>query len=204
LSINLTHKLSQIIPFKFKLKLRQFGWQATSYQKLRHTVYYINTNFRKLSNPSQYLLPEDIILRKQLILERETYESYRNQEFIIELQEPVTVEPLMGGVIARNVSVVEECYALPTKQAILLPYFPIAVYKNIQSGLSHSSLNISKAISLRHSWGENNYFHFYNDILPKLALLNEVNNFEDYPIIVIPQVILHLESTKFYIDCCLQ
>jgi hypothetical protein len=172
-------KIIPSIPFSLKLKLRSFGWQRRSCWDLAHVVHYLNTDFLKPQALDRSVLPQDELLAKQRNCELTTYSPYRYQEFVIEIDEPTVIEPLRGGVIYKNNSILEECYALPAKQPVLLPYLPVAVYKSAQS-----IMRIDRAILLRHSWGDNNYFHFYNDILPKLGLLSDLNLFADLPIIV--------------------
>lgn len=195
--------ISQQISFKTKLKIRSFGWKRKSYKNLRHTLCYLKVNFNK------YLLfnvPKDDLLRKQFLYELNNYDPYRHQEMIVKIEEPVVVEPLTGAVITKNNYVVEEALSLPHEQTILLPFLPIAIYR-----ISQIKEYLDKAISLRHSWGDNNYFHFYNDILPKLGLLQDLNIFSDYPIIVSQKLyntsyfqeaikLAHLENREWFIQ----
>jgi hypothetical protein len=171
------NEIIQSIPFSLKLKLRSFGWQRISCWDLAHVVHYLNTDFLKPKEFDRLILPQDDLLAKQRKYELTTYSPYRHQEFVVEIDEPIIIEPLMGGIIARKTSVVEECYALPTAQSVALPYLPLAAY-NSASPAHH----LDRAISLRHPWGDNNYFHFYNDILPKLGLLSDLSLFADSPI----------------------
>jgi hypothetical protein len=172
-------KIIQAIPFELKLQLRSLGWQRISYSSLDHIVHYLNIDFLKPTESKHLILPNDDLSAKQRFYELTTYSPYRHQEFVIEIKEPTVIEPLMGGVIARTNAIIEECYALPTGQTVALPYLPLALYKT-----NHSTIHIERAILLRHPWGDNNYFHFYNDILPKMGLLSDLNLFSDLPIIV--------------------
>jgi hypothetical protein len=172
-------KIIQAIPFELKLQLRSLGWQRISYSSLDHIVHYLNIDFLKPTESKHFILPNDDLSAKQRFYELTTYSPYRHQEFVIEIKEPTVIEPLMGGVIARKTAIIEECYALPTGQNLALPYLPLALYKT-----NHSTIHVEQAILLRHPWGDNNYFHFYNDILPKMGLLSDLNLFSDLPIIV--------------------
>ncbi len=172
-------KFSQNIPLSLKLQIRSLGWQRVPWYDVDHSLHYMKINFFKAKNLSSYSsLPQDVLLKEQFIYEQSNYSPYRHQESIIEFQIPTIVEPLMGGVIIESSLVIEECYALPLKQPVILPILPVAIFR------ARQAVNIPKAILLRHPWGDNNYFHFYNDILSKLALLHELDLFSDYPIIV--------------------
>jgi hypothetical protein len=171
--------IQTIIPFELKLKLRSLGWKKVAYSYLDHVVHYLNTDFFKSTESDHLLLPNDNLLAKQRIYELTNYSHYRHQELILEITEPTFIEPLMGGVIAKKTAIVEECYALPIGQVVALPYLPLALYKT-----NHSTIHIERAILLRHPWGDNNYFHFYNDILPKMGILSDLKLFSDLPIIV--------------------
>jgi hypothetical protein len=172
-------KIIQAIPFELKLQLRSLGWQRISYSSLDHIVHYLNIDFLKPTESKHLILPNDDLSAKQRFYELTTYSPYRHQEFVIEIKEPTIVEPLMGGVIARTNAIIEECYALPSGQPVPLPYLPLALYK-----INQSTIHFERAILLRHPWGDNNYFHFYNDILSKLGLLSDLNLLFDVPIIV--------------------
>ncbi|TYQ24017.1 glycosyltransferase family 61 protein [Pseudanabaena sp. UWO310] len=172
-------KIIQAIPFHLKIKLRSLGWRRINYSHLKHLIHYLNINFSKRDSSKKFISPNDELLAKQLSYELTNYSPYRHQEFVIEIQEPVIIEPLMGGVIARGNTIIDDCYALPEGNEVPLPYLPIAIYK-----MNQSTLNFQEAISLRHPWGDNNYFHFYNDILPKLGLLLDLNLLFNRPIIV--------------------
>lgn len=172
-------KIIQAIPFDLKLKLRSLGWKKVAYSSLNHIIHYLNTYFLKSTESDELVLPNDNLLAKQRSYELNTYSPYRHQELILEITEPTFIEPIMGGVIAKKTSIIEECYALPIGQVVALPYLLLALYKT-----NHSTVHVKRAILLRHPWGDNNYFHFYNDILPKMALLSDLNLFSDLPIIV--------------------
>ena len=165
-----------LISFQTKLKIRILGWHKLSLTNLKHTFHFLETHFIKTQD---YELPEDILQAKQLQKERETYSPYRHQEFVVQITEPTIVEPLMGGVIARKYCVVEEAFALPINQPVVLPFLPVALFQ-----ANNQKNHLTEAISLRHPWGDNNYFHFYNDILSKLGLLQELGIFQEHPIIV--------------------
>ena len=118
--------LKELIPFKSKLKIRSLGWHKLSLTNLEHTFHFLETHFIKTQD---YELSDDILQAKQLQKERETYSPYRHQEFVVQITEPTIVEPLMGGVIARKYCIVEEAFALPINQPVVLPFLPVAFFQ---------------------------------------------------------------------------
>ncbi|NEO93913.1 MAG: glycosyltransferase family 61 protein [Moorea sp. SIO3G5] len=168
--------LKELISFETKLKIRSLGWRKLPLANLEHTFYFLETHFIKNQD---YKLPEDVFQAQQLHQEKETYSPYCHQEYVVQIKEPTVVEPLMGGVIARKYCIVEEAFALPVNYPVILPFLPLAFFQ-----ANYQKNNLPEAILLRHPWGDNNYFHFYNDILPKLGLIQELELFQEHPIIV--------------------
>lgn len=169
-------KLSSILSPYVKNRIRGLGWGKVPDHYIEPAFCYLNSSFRK---SIVYQFPEDPLLNKQLSYEQETFSPYRYQEFIIELKETSIVEPLVGAVILKNRLILEQAFDLPTGYSLPLPFFPKALYRS-----NKPEIHVPQAITLRHWWGDNNYFHFYNDILPRLALLKELQVFQDLPIII--------------------
>ena len=106
------------------------------------------------------------------------YEDYRNKEYVLEFEEPVVVEPLHGMIVARGNGLVRSLMAVHRSVYVPPPHFLryCAYLKKKQS--------VPAAVLLRHHYGEENYFHFYADVLSVFKVLKKFPEYKNVPFLV--------------------
>lgn len=126
--------------------------------------------------PLDFTLPTISDARAQVELRE--YRNQRYREWIYDLSETCYVEPSAGIVFGRH----GEWLAEPFLYHQLVDHPP---YRNLVALMSerHSLPRIECAISLRCST-EANYWHFYDDVLSKLRLADDLDVPKDAPILV--------------------
>lgn len=95
--------------------------------------------------------------------------NWTQEEYILEFKKPCVIEPRSGWAIVGINKLV--FYSLGISRTWFLPKPNLLRY-----WLRRSPTRVDTAISLRDS-GEENYFHFYNDVLSKIIFLKE-NGFD--------------------------
>jgi capsular polysaccharide biosynthesis protein len=95
----------------------------------------------------------------------EHWYNWTQEEFILEFNEPCWIEPDYGWAIVKPNRLIY--YSLGTSRTLFQPK------PGLLSFIKKAKIiTASKTISLRDS-GEENYFHFYNDVLTKLFFLRK-------------------------------
>lgn len=162
------------------------------------------------------MFPEFDIPREQFVLYRTGYpfreenvnldylpdgevKNYMNQwytwtqeEFILHFNSPCIIEPDYGWAIAGKHKLIY--YSLGVSRTLFQPkpsLFGLLKQKKVVS--------VSKAVSLRDT-GEENYFHFYNDVLSKLYFLEKHSvNVREHSVIISAKL-WNKPFFRFYVD----
>jgi len=102
---------------------------------------------------------------------------WTQEEFILKLQRACLIEPDYGWAIVGRRRLLYFSLGISRTPFLRKPrIFPLLFLRRVE--------HLEGAISLRDT-GEENYFHFYNDVLTKIFLLRENNvKIEDYPLII--------------------
>lgn len=103
--------------------------------------------------------------------------DWSEEEFLLAFNRPCTIEPMNGWAILGANKIVYQSLSLSRTRHMRKPDL-------IRYWFAKHKQHIDQAISLRDT-GEENYFHFYNDVLTKLLFIN-ANGFPvaSYPIII--------------------
>ena len=122
----------------------------------------------------------------EVVHERQADTPFPGTEYIHKCGEPAIIEPEWGYVITERGHLLEASMlpndtdrfppwrqGLPSPSAFRRAMLPSAV----------NVVSLPAAISLRHLW-EWNYFHFYNDVLGKLHLLDKAGVSPDIPLVL--------------------
>lgn len=110
----------------------------------------------------------DSRLRRQFDLNRE---QYTQEEYILIYEQPCVIEPRQGWAISARNKLIYSALGFAREVYVHKPDAKIKT-------LRHAPLEeYAELVSLRDT-GEENYFHFYNDVLVKLFLLEEKLNLD--------------------------
>lgn len=105
------------------------------------------------------------------------YGAAPQHEYLYHYRKPALIEPTMGYVLADQATIIPE--SMPHYWDCGLPdQASVARELNTRPVIGEPAV-----ISLR-EFGDNNYYHFYSDVLGKLALLNEHGIGAEVPIVV--------------------
>ncbi|GAL83787.1 hypothetical protein MYP_1015 [Sporocytophaga myxococcoides] len=106
------------------------------------------------------------------------WELWKDHEYIVHLQKPCVIEPATGWAFVEGNKLVSESLGLGHAPHVRKPgLFSFFIKKR-------RTTKFSKIVSLRDT-GEDNYFHFYNDVIGKIFFLkNEGIDLNDYTFIV--------------------
>lgn len=104
-------------------------------------------------------------------------------EFVRRTEERCVMEPFTGYLIARQGSIIADSVrsdriGLPARYPSPRPFLPAH-----RVPANRPAIVVGSTVSLRHPW-ENNYYHFFVDVLGKLALLEQVGVDSQTPLIV--------------------
>ena len=118
--------------------------------------------------------------------------SWRLDQYILHFKESAFLEPHHGWAITLNNRLIYPSLGFSRAPYVRKPsWFGTYVYKK-------KVIHISKIISLRDT-GEENYFHFYNDVLPKLFLIKDYCfDLRDFTI-VISKKLFNKEYFQFFL-----
>lgn len=130
-------------------------------------------------NVDEALLVQE--MRKFATQCREEYVS--SEEYVYDYTEPCYIEPAHGYIITSRLFLVEKSFSYYRR-------FDMASLRDILWKLWNSKMGrnggikrVEIAISLR-DFNEGNYWHFYDDILSKLLLIDRLNLGRDAPLLV--------------------
>jgi hypothetical protein len=117
--------------------------------------------------------------------------DWTQEEFVLKFNKTCLIEPDYGwAIVGRRLLY----YSLGISRTPFLPkprFFRFLFFRNVQS--------LSSAISLRDT-GEENYFHFYNDIITKLYLLKENHISIENKSIIISRKLWDKPYFQFYLS----
>jgi capsular polysaccharide biosynthesis protein len=99
-------------------------------------------------------------------------------EYLLRCEEPVVVEPSHGMVIMRGNRIARYLMAIHEDVRVEPMYIP----RYLAS--IRAAPEVEEAILLRHHYGEDNYGHFFLDIVPKLLLAERFPALENLPFII--------------------
>ncbi|EZH73400.1 hypothetical protein ATO12_15790 [Aquimarina atlantica] len=103
--------------------------------------------------------------------------SVEQQEFLYVYTEKCIIEPTFGWALSENFKLIAESY--PYAQFVLDQFKP-SITKN--DYFRQKKITLNKAVLLSENY--TNYFHFLNDFVGRLALLDRLNVSRDIPVIV--------------------
>jgi hypothetical protein len=160
-----------------KFALRNAAWRNYPAEQLIENCGY----WRSVYDPSTALaearLPDHELGRARHS-EIEGRDPYRYTDFIAAVPEPVTVEPLHGMVIASGGRIVR--LASDVHRTVRIsPPFPWEYYRACRK-----KREVPEAILLRHHYGEENYGHFYSDVVSKFMLIAREPSLRGLPLLV--------------------
>jgi Glycosyltransferase 61 len=120
---------------------------------------------------------EDSYIREEL----SKFSSHKHQEYLYDYQSPCFIDPVYGFIITEDFAGVDRSFSYHH----MVDYIPYQSLKKIfLSKLNKLKIeNIEEAVSLR-DINEGNYWHFHDDILSKLLLVEKLNLSPDIPILV--------------------
>jgi capsular polysaccharide biosynthesis protein len=117
------------------------------------------------------------------IARRQPPKGYSGDFVVREIKGPVFIEPEYGYVITQRGRLIEDSietnYFAQPAWRIALPS-PTAIVRARRRGNVQS---FERVVSLRH-WWEWNYYHFYLDVLGKIAAFEEIGIAKDVPLLV--------------------
>lgn len=105
------------------------------------------------------------------------YQSHIQHEYAYHYRVPALIEPADGFVVTPHLQAIPESmphyweHGVPTRYALLRRWLGAPVQREHQ------------VIVLR-EFGEANYYHFFNDVLGKLALFDELQVGKDWPLLI--------------------
>ncbi len=162
---------------RFKRRIRGFGWCEYDPAALRCGYFY----FRQVYDPAAIVKKLNLPGHEYGQAVREEiydHDEYRFTEYVLKIPEPVVVEPLHGMIVASGNRLARSLLAVHCDVYVPPPH-------QLQYVLSlRNSSRIQEAISLRHHYGEENYGHFYSDVLSKLLVLKQCPELEHLPLLV--------------------
>ena len=122
----------------------------------------------------------------EIVHERQANAPFSGLEYVCKCVEPACIEPEFGYVITRRGQLLEASLQPndtdnfpPWRQGLPSP----AAFRKAMLPFAGGVISVPAAISLRH-WWEWNYFHFYNDVLGKLHLLEKVGISSSLPLVL--------------------
>lgn len=120
----------------------------------------------------------------EIVHARQANAPFAGLEYVHKCVEPAYIEPEWGYVITSRSQLLEASMQPndtdnfpPWRQALPSP----AAFRRAMLPPANNVVSVPAVISLRH-WWEWNYFHFYNDVLGKLHLLEKAGISPDIPL----------------------
>lgn len=105
------------------------------------------------------------------------YQSHTQHEYAYHYREPALIEPATGFILRPGLRPIAE--SMPHSWECGVPRWP----RLLRSRLRSAVLHVPRVISLR-EFGDANYYHFYNDVLGKLALLDGLGIGAGWPVLI--------------------
>jgi hypothetical protein len=162
---------------KIKRRLRDVGWKVfdpvllSPYYRFERRIYDPARQFASLGLPGNEFADE---VRKEVF----STDPYRFAEYVLELRETVVVEPLHGMLVARGRQLIKALLAVHQSVDVPPPH-----QLQYRQALARKQ-EVDRAVLLRHFYENGNYFHFFNDLLPILFLLERFPEYGDWPLLV--------------------
>jgi len=157
--------------------LRRLGWREYPARELARFLLYCSARHDPAELLARLNLPEgeqaDTV--RQEVLDPD---PYRFTEYVIRLTEPVSVEPIHGMVVASGHRLISGLFDV--HRTVAVP--PPSLFGHCLS--ARRPIEVEEAILLRHHYGEDNYFHFYSDVLSKFAMFPRHPEMDRLPLIV--------------------
>ena len=118
---------------------------------------------------------DDLKIKKSM----EMFSNFEQYEYIVKLTKKSIIEPDYGWIITGFNNIL--CDSLPYGTEYLLPSFK----KYIKTKLcSKEKIKKEKIVISLRDTSETSYFHFYNDVLNKIVLLDDFKIDENIPIVI--------------------
>jgi len=159
----------------FKHRLRSIGWKELPSTALEPYYLYYHRHFDRQRIAEEW--PDrdfDHEVRHDLL----SYPDYWHAEWAVRLEEPAVVEPAHGSVVLRGNRVARQLMAIHEGVVVSPMYFPL------YAGRLSRAIDVEEAIVLRHHYGEDNYAHFYYDVVPKFLAIERFPEWRSLPLIV--------------------
>ena len=110
-------------------------------------------------------------------------------EYLVLYNKKGMIEPHHGWFVNSSNEIIQK--SLPYGETLITPIPDYILY------VKKKIINIDKVVSIRYNWF--NYWHFYNDVIGQLYLLDK-NNFDKNIPIVVPKEALKLSHVKYFFD----
>ena len=110
-------------------------------------------------------------------------------EYLVLYNKKGMIEPQYGWFVNSSNEIIQK--SLPYGETFITPIPNYILY------IRRKIIKIDKAVSIRYNWF--NYWHFFNDVIGQLYLL-DINNFDKDIPIVLPKEALKLSYVKYFFD----
>lgn len=160
----------------FKQWLRMLGWKIASWEEIFPSVCHFSAQYPVPSITPP--LPENHPFTPFVQNELNDPDPYRFLEYLIAWKEPVLVEPLHGMQIIRGNRLALPLLAIHRGVPISPPYR--FQFKKMET----KRRIVPEAVLLRHHYGEENYGHFFLDVVPILIMIKRFPALQSVPWLV--------------------
>lgn len=131
-------------------------------------------------------------LSKEIKERLKLWHHWTQDEYLLVFEQPCIIEPKQGWALADG-KLIYPSLGFSRAEYVLKPdYFTLNSSKK-------KTIYLDEVISLRDT-GEENYFHFYNDILAKLCFLEEKLNMSKHVPIVISEKLYNKPYFQFFLN----
>jgi hypothetical protein len=161
----------------FKFTLRNAWWRSYPTEKLIEKSLYWRSHYEPPTSREAANLPDHELGRARYN-ELIDHDPYRYTEYLTVTPEPVIVEPLHGMVIAPGARIAR--IATDVHRTVRVP--PPFPWEYSRACLKKRE--VPEAILLRHHYGEENYGHFYSDVVSKFMILAREPTLAKVPLLV--------------------
>jgi hypothetical protein len=173
-------------------------------------------NAFKIRTVDKILFPEYVVAKSDFLIYKEGYPFRENEvniddiedeavraymrkwndwtqeEYVLQFEKPCYIEPDLGWAIVSKNHLLY--YSLGISRTLFLPKPDLVKFRK-----KKNVITVKKAISLRDT-GEENYFHFYNDVLTKLYFLEQVGIPIEQTPVIISKKLWNKEYFQYYLN----
>ena len=147
---------------------------------------------RKIASPYSHLKYKSLSTKANAFLQNEA--NSLQEEYVLFYPKPCIIEPLYGWALTPEFDLIAESY--PCARFVLNQFKPNLTSDKYKIA---TKISIDKAILL---WeNTTNYFHFINDFMGRLALLDRLNLSKEIPIII-PERTMTSNLFKKFSEIC--